>query len=522
MGNQLHSKEFKNNFVNIFNGIDKVSRDPKQTPGVLYTRAMPSPVSAPKLVSYSVELGEILGLDSRLDSKSVEILSGNRVVNSMIPYAACYGGYQFGHWANQLGDGRAITLGEIEKDNHIFEVQLKGSGRTAYSRRGDGRAVLRSSVREYLMSEAMYYLGVPTTRALSLVDTGDKVLRDMFYDGNADYENGAIVARVAPSFLRFGNFQILFARGEEDNLRKLLDWTVEKFYPDITSSGDNKVVDFFRNVSKRTSGMIAEWMRVGFVHGVMNTDNMSALGLTIDYGPFSFLDNFDPTFTPNTTDLPGRRYAFASQPSIAFWNLQRFSESLMPLMNDQKLLEDEVENFKSYYQHDYFKMMSSKFGLSHLDTEDRREFLIAVENCLYELEVDMTLFYQFLIDIDRSGESKDSTIKHFKDCFYIDLTESQERQFYNMIKVYKELLSSDSLSDDESIELMRKANPRFILRNYLLHEASEKLEKGDSSLFDELFLALKDPYSKIGDKFFVKRPKWAAQKAGCSMLSCSS
>ncbi len=521
MPDQLHSKEFKNNFVNMFNGVDEVSRNPQQTPGSLYTRAMPSAVSNPKLISYSIDLGEVLGLNSTLDSESIEILAGNRVTKTMIPYAACYGGYQFGHWANQLGDGRAITLGELERKNQIFEIQLKGSGRTAYSRRGDGRAVLRSSVREYLMSEAMFYLGVPTTRALSLVDTGDKVLRDMFYDGNADYENGAIVARVAPSFLRFGNFQILFARGEAENLKSLFDWTTNTFFSFITSSGDEKVVDFFREVSKRTSKMITEWMRVGFVHGVMNTDNMSVLGLTIDYGPFSFLDNFDPTFTPNTTDLPGRRYAFASQPSIAFWNLQRFAESLMPLMNDHQLLENEVENFKSYYQSDYFKMMSNKFGLSHFDSEER-EFLIEMENCLYELEVDMTLFYQYLIDIERSEQTKDATIKHFEDCFYSKLSESQEREFYNLIKIYKNLLSKNSFGHEESCQIMRKSNPRFILRNYLLHEASEKLESGDSTLFDELYEALKNPYSKNGDKFFKKRPEWAEKKAGCSMLSCSS
>ena len=522
MSTQFQDIIYSNNFVNSFNGVDKATRRPKETLDALYSRAMPTPVSSPKLIAYSVELGKLLGVNEIPNKESIEVLSGNRVVQSMIPYAACYGGYQFGHWANQLGDGRAITLGEINVNENVFELQLKGAGTTAYSRRGDGRAVLRSSVREYLMSEAMYYLGVPTTRALSLIDTGDKILRDMFYDGNADYENGAIVARVAPSFLRFGNFQILYARGEENNLRSLLNWTIDKFYPSIVSEGDTRVVDFFREVSKRTSFMISEWMRVGFVHGVMNTDNMSILGLTIDYGPFSFLDNFDPSFTPNTTDLPGRRYAFSNQASIAFWNLQRFSESLMPLMKNQSLLENEVERFKEYYTNDYFSMMARKYGLSNFNGEGAEDFLKSMEEALFDLKIDYTLFFQYLISMSRSEEAKDETLDHFQDCFYQALEEAEAREFYNLIKVYKSLLKKDTISEDQSKQIMRRANPRFILRNYLLHEASVKLENGDSSLFDELNIALQDPYSNEWDKFFCKRPGWAEKKAGCSMLSCSS
>ncbi|WP_417335714.1 protein adenylyltransferase SelO [Halobacteriovorax marinus] len=523
MDRKLDELEFENNFVNNFKGNDQVSRTPSETLDSLYTRAMPTPVSGPRLIAYSSELASAMGIDQGAETReSVEILSGNRVNRTMIPYAACYGGFQFGHWANQLGDGRAITLGEISKGNQIFELQLKGAGQTAYSRRGDGRAVLRSSVREFLMSEAMFYLGVPTTRALSLVDTGDKVLRDMFYDGNSEYENGAIVSRVAPSFLRFGNFQILYARGEVSNLENLLNWSVQKFYPEIKEQGDQKIVSFFREVSKRTSRMISEWMRVGFVHGVMNTDNMSILGLTIDYGPFSFLDNFDPSFTPNTTDLPGRRYAFAKQPSIALWNLQRFAESLMPLMQETNLLEDEVSNFKEYYTTDYYQMMSRKYGLSNLKTEEGEEFLDQMRSLLYDCKVDMTLFFQYLIDLARGEASREEVMNHFNECFYRELSESEQREFYNLIKVYKSFLEKDSLTTSESRQIMSEANPRFILRNYLLQKASEELEDGDDTLFNELFLALKNPYSKGSDKFFCKRPKWAENKAGSSMLSCSS
>lgn len=522
MSNQIEDLEFKNDFVNFFNGVDEVIQSPKLTKDSLYAKALPSPVSSPRLFAYSEELGELLGVSKELNQNSIDILSGNRVSSSMIPYAACYGGFQFGHWADQLGDGRAITLGEIEEGGSLFELQLKGAGTTAYSRRGDGRAVLRSSVREYLMSEAMYYLGVPTTRALSLVDTGDKVLRDMFYDGNADYENGAICSRVAPSFLRFGSFQLLYARGEVDNLRNLFEWTVERFYPHIKEEGDLRVVSFFKEVSKRTSFMVSEWMRVGFVHGVMNTDNMSILGLTIDYGPFSFLDSFNPNFTPNTTDLPGRRYAFSQQPAICSWNLQRFAESLMPLLSDQSLLENEVANFSEYYTNDYYSMMAKKFGLSKLSSSESRDFLAHMKESLFELEVDMTLFYQYLITVNRNSSPRDEVIDHFKECFYRELSDSEQRQFYSLIKIYRELLSKDDLEERESREIMSKSNPRIILRNYLLHEAAEKLEAGDSSLFDELKLAMKEPYSERWDKFFCKRPDWAQKKAGCSMLSCSS
>ncbi len=313
----LSAKEYKNDFVSHFPGDESGSLTPRQTPGVMYSKTMPTPVSNPKLLAWSHDLAEKLGIAEPADENDIAILAGNLVTPGMQPYAACYAGHQFGNWAGQLGDGRAITLGEwLAPDNTSWELQLKGAGQTAYSRRADGRAVLRSSVREYLMSEAMHYLGVPTTRALSLVSTGDPVLRDMFYNGNAAYEPGSIVMRVAPGFLRFGSFEMPAARKETENLQKLVDWTIARYYPHIT--GGEKILQWLKEVMERTADMIVHWLRVGFVHGVMNTDNMSILGLTIDYGPFSFLDAYDHTFTPNTTDLPGRRYAFGKQADIAY------------------------------------------------------------------------------------------------------------------------------------------------------------------------------------------------------------
>ncbi|MDX5419683.1 MAG: YdiU family protein, partial [Hymenobacteraceae bacterium] len=344
----LSSKIYKNEFVSTFEGDESGDLTPRQTPGVLYSKAIPTPVKAPTLLGWSAELAKQLGIQKPTEQKDVDILGGNYVAPSMYPYAACYAGHQFGNWAGQLGDGRAITLGEWEAPTgNTWELQLKGAGPTPYSRRADGRAVLRSSVREYMMSEAMHYLGIPTTRALSLVSTGEPVLRDMFYNGNAAYEPGAIVMRVSPSFLRFGNFEILAARKEKENLQKLVDWTIDRYYPHI--QGEDRVMTWFKEVVERTASLMVEWMRVGFVHGVMNTDNMSILGLTIDYGPYSFVDNFDPEFTPNTTDLPGRRYAFGNQPSIGYWNLGCLANAILPLLPDKEELVAALETYKDLY-----------------------------------------------------------------------------------------------------------------------------------------------------------------------------
>jgi uncharacterized protein YdiU (UPF0061 family) len=262
----LSAKEYKNEFVNTFDGDESGNLTPRQTPGVLYSKALPTPVSKPQLLAWSESLAGELGIQKPTDEQDVDILAGNQVTGSMSPYAACYAGHQFGNWAGQLGDGRAITLGEWETaPEKSFELQLKGAGPTPYSRRADGRAVLRSSVREYLMSEAMFYLGVPTTRALSLVTTGEPVMRDMFYDGHPAYEPGAVVMRVAPSFLRFGNFEILAARQEISNLKKLTDWTIERYFPDI--QGEDRIIMWFREIVDRTASLMVEWLRVGFVHG---------------------------------------------------------------------------------------------------------------------------------------------------------------------------------------------------------------------------------------------------------------
>ncbi len=515
----LSAANYKNEFTENFPGDDSGDLTPRQTPGKLYSKAIPTPVEKVTLLAWSNELAKELGIQKPDSEQDLNILGGNYVADAMKPYAACYAGHQFGNWAGQLGDGRAITLGEWQTPaGNTWELQLKGAGPTAYSRRADGRAVLRSSVREYLMSEAMHYLGVPTTRALSLVTTGDPVLRDMFYNGNAAYEAGAIVMRTAPSFLRFGNFELLNARKEHDLLRQLVTWTIDRYYPHL--QGENRILDWFKEVVERTATLMVEWQRVGFVHGVMNTDNMSVLGLTIDYGPYSFVDNYDPDFTPNTTDLPGRRYAFGKQPGIAYWNLGCLAAALLPLAEKDKLLAV-LETYKEVYWKKYYQMMGNKLGLdvvTNLDTDLITQF----EQTLAKLQPDMTIFFQLLIEVPLYMRDEKQVADHFKESFYKELAEEESQQLYTLISNYLERLNRNTIKREVSQQLMRNANPRFILRNYLLHQAIEELERGENTLFTKLQEAIKEPYTSNYDEFFMKRPEWATQKAGCSMLSCSS
>ncbi len=520
MRRSLSKIEFENEFISNFPGDDSGSTTPRQTPGVLYSKAPPTPVSNPALLAWSEELAAELNLERPASPEEIAILSGNLVTSSMYPYAACYAGHQFGHWAGQLGDGRAITLGELPlSDGSSRELQLKGAGRTAYSRSADGRAVLRSSVREYLMSEAMHHLGVPTTRALSLVSTGDEVLRDMFYDGNAAYEPGAIVMRVAPSFLRFGNFEMLAARQETEHLRKLTNWSIDRYYPHL--SGDDRILQWFQEVVNKTAHLMVEWMRVGFVHGVMNTDNMSILGLTIDYGPYSFVDDYDLNFTPNTTDLPGRRYAFGRQASIAQWNLGCLGGALAPLFDSTEELVAILKSYEPRFWNGYYEMMSKKLGLDNQKDGDQ-DLINELDNLLNVLKPDMTIFIQLLIHVPRSQMNIEQTLSHFTESFYQEPAQQAKELLHRFMTSYVSRLESNSISTEASQQLMRSTSPRFILRNYLLHQAIEELNKGEQALFLKLQNAIKQPYSDAWDEFFAKRPDWAGNQPGCSMLSCSS
>ena len=494
----LSTKAFKNEFVTTFDGDKTGDLQPRQTPGVLYSKAIPTPVKNPELLAWSDELAAELQIE-KPDEKDILILGGNLVTPTMCPYAACYAGHQFGNWAGQLGDGRAITLGEWNNPGEpTYELQLKGAGPTPYSRRGDGRAVLRSSVREYLMSESMFYLGVPTTRALALVSTGDQVMRDLFYDGRSAYEQGAIVMRTAPSFLRFGNFEMLAARQEIPQLENLTSWTIDRFFPHI--KGENKTLEWFEEIVEKTAALMVEWIRVGFVHGVMNTDNMSILGLTIDYGPFSFLDQYDPEFTPNTTDLPGRRYAYGRQPAIGYWNLGCLASAIAPIFEDTEKLSSALEKYKTIYFEKYHVMMAGKLGLDEFKEQDQ-ELIEAFEKTLTLLKADMTIFYQLLMTLPIATGTEQAVTSHFSASFYELPNKASLQTLAETINHYQLRIRENKTSSEVSKEIMKKSNPRFILRNYLLHQAIQELEKGQQTLFLKLQEAIKTPYSNAHDEY---------------------
>lgn len=398
----LSELHFDNSFVNTFPG-DEGENISRQTPKVLFSKVLPTPVAKPEILIWSDDAARLLGLTAPKEntnentSEEAQVFSGNQLLKGMSPFASRYGGHQFGHWAGQLGDGRAISLGEvINPDGKRYEIQLKGAGSTPYSRNADGRAVLRSSLREFLCSEAMYYLRVPTTRALCCVTTGDLVMRDMFYNGNAELEPGAITTRLAPTFLRFGHFQILAVNNEIELLKKLIKYTIDNHFPGFSANSDEEIAQWFTEICKRTAKLMIEWSRVGFVHGVMNTDNMSILGLTIDYGPYGFLDVYEPDWTPNTTDAQQKRYRFEAQPDVALWNLLQLAESLLVVVADAEKLERGLNTYREIFQSEYSQMMANKLGLKKLAGSNDTRLLQELNSILQLEEIDMTIFYHNL------------------------------------------------------------------------------------------------------------------------------
>jgi uncharacterized protein YdiU (UPF0061 family) len=511
---------FDNRFIAELPGDDSGNLKSRQTPGACWAAASPTPVERPALLASSNEVMRMLDLseDAIHSEEFLAAFSGNRLLPGMFAYASCYGGHQFGNWAGQLGDGRAISLGEvINQRGERRELQLKGAGITPYSRRADGRAVLRSSIREFLCSEAMHHLGIPSTRALSLIATGDQVMRDMLYDGNPNHEPGAIVCRVAPSFTRFGHFEILASRGEFQLLQRLVDFTIDRDFKEI--SGDNRFSDWFRLVCERTAKLVVEWLRVGFVHGVMNTDNMSILGLTIDYGPYGWVDNYDPRWTPNTTDADWRRYALVKQPAMARWNLERLADALLAVAPARSMLTAGLAHFDTTLQSARSAMFAAKFGLLEWLPEDAGLVESAFE-LMHRAEVDMTEFFRSLANIKQS--SFDLTV--LQDAFYRqDLYQLHSDSFNAWLARYTARLALQNDSDDARRSRMNLVNPRFILRNYLAQQAIDAATQGDLSMIDTLLNAARHPYDEnIPAALTAKRPDWAIDKPGCSMLSCSS
>ncbi|TMH65373.1 MAG: YdiU family protein [Betaproteobacteria bacterium] len=498
---------FENSFVRDLPADPVLLNVPRQVSNACYTRIEPTPVAAPKLLAWSDALGELLGL-SRPGAQAVEALGGNRVLPGMQPYAARYGGHQFGHWAGQLGDGRAITLAEIiATDGSRQELQLKGAGKTPYSRTADGRAVLRSSLREFMCSEAMFHLGVPTTRALSLVGTGEPVIRDMFYDGHPRPEPGAIVCRVAPSFVRFGNFQILAANNELDALKRLADYVIREHF------AGHSYADWYQEVCRRTALLMVDWMRLGFVHGVMNTDNLSILGVTIDYGPYGWLEGYDPMWTPNTTDAQGRRYCYGNQPGIAQWNLARLAEALLPLIEREKL-EEGLNLYADTFNEAWRRALAQKLGLASPDEELARDLLEA----LSETETDFTLFFRKLAAVPLNG-SDEALLAPLRAAFYVE--DAAHERLVAWLRRYVERVRPGGAARAAQMD---KVNPKYVFRNYLAQQAIDALEAGDASVLERLMRVLARPYDEQPEheELAARRPEWARHKAGCSALSCSS
>ncbi|MBU2885031.1 YdiU family protein [Gilvimarinus agarilyticus] len=523
-----------NRFIQALPGDHSGDDSSRQVFGACYSDATPRAASAPLSVAYTPEVAQLLGLSQQLCQTEAfsHVFSGKQLLPDMQPYAMCYGGHQFGHWAGQLGDGRAINLGEVNAGGELWTLQLKGAGRTPYSRHADGLAVLRSSVREFLCSEAMHHLGIPTTRALSLVLTGDKVTRDMFYDGHPQQEPGAVVCRVARSFVRFGSFEIFAQRGEQALLKKLADDTIEQNYPHLVEGQIDRdtYVRWFGEIVERSAHLLADWMRVGFVHGVMNTDNMSILGETIDYGPYGWLEGYDPNWTPNTTDAQGRRYSFGAQPNIGLWNLVRLANAIYPLIEEAQPLEEALARYSEVFAQRRSADMAAKLGFAHYKDKDG-ELVEDLLRILQQTETDMTIFYRNLANISPQLLGSDICWEHLAplhEAYYQAVPDEVREQTCAWVQRYlqrtEQSLQSQGESDVDRVARMKAVNPKYVLRNYLAQQAIEQAEQGDFGEVNRLLQLLRAPYDEQPEyeRYAAKRPEWARVKAGCSMLSCSS
>ncbi len=531
--NPLTSLRFDNRFTRLLPADPVTENSRRQVFNACYSRVAPVRPITPQLVAYSREAAALIDLDAAACTSPLftRVFSGDLVLPGMDPHAACYGGHQFGNWAGQLGDGRAINLGEaINRRGEHWTLQLKGAGPTPYSRRADGLAVMRSSLREFLCSEAMHHLGVPTTRALSLILTGEMVERDMFYDGRVEEEPGAVVCRVAPSFLRFGNYELHAARGELEVLRRLADFTIRTLFPHLGEPSPAVYGQWFAEVCRTTAELMVHWLRVGFVHGVMNTDNLSILGLTIDYGPYGWLEDYDPYWTPNTTDAAGRRYCYGRQPTIAHWNLAQLANALHPLIGDPEPLEQALTDYSRWFEEGWQAAMAAKLGLVAFQADTDNDLVQGLLGLLAEVETDMTLFYRHLAEIP-AGTADDriapaELAAPLMPALYQpeQLTPAYLEQLAGWLGRYRARLRRDGLDDRERKQRMHTVNPRYVLRNYLAQLAIDDIAAGDFSLTSELLDVLRHPYDEQPgrERFAEKRPEWARHRPGCSMLSCSS
>lgn len=461
---------------------------------------LPSGLNEPRLVSVNHALARELGIDPAElnDPQMLQIMSGNAVPAHLKPIALVYSGHQFGVWAGQLGDGRAMTLGELPvgTDGSLWDIQLKGAGTTPYSRFADGRAVLRSSIREYLCSEAMHGLGIATTRALCLVDSKTPVYRE-------EVESGATVCRVARSHIRFGSFEHFHYRNQPESVRALADYVIQRHFPE-SSQDEDRYLKLFENAVTKTAMMIAHWQSVGFCHGVMNTDNMSILGDTLDYGPFGFLDSYDPDFICNHSDSGGR-YSYKNQPSIGLWNLNALATSLMSLLESEQLIAVLKTYEPTFLQH-YRQLMAAKIGLQTFQSGDE-QLINQLLELMQQSQVDFSVFFRSLCDFSASNQS-------IRDQF-ID-----REGFDQWAQNYLQRLNQQQCSDAERREQMLHCNPKYVLRNYMAQTAIEKAEAGDYSEVNLLLKVLQSPFEEHPEAqhYAGLPPDWAEKIS----VSCSS
>ena len=465
-----------------------------------FSPVLPARLADPIIVSHNRLLAEDLGIaPTDLDQpEMLELMSGNFMAANVKPIALVYSGHQFGVWAGQLGDGRAMTLGELPAgtDEILWDIQLKGAGPTPYSRFSDGRAVLRSSIREYLCSEAMHGLGIATTRALCLVDSNTKVYRE-------EIESGATVCRVAQSHIRFGSFEHFHYRNEPDAIRALADYAIQRHFPEWIEDAD-RYLKFFRNTVFKTAKMIAQWQSVGFNHGVMNTDNMSILGDTIDYGPFGFLDSYNPDFICNHTDAKGR-YAFKNQPSVGLWNLNALATALTSLLSNEELI-GELTRYEPEFLLQFRQIMATKLGLQKYASGDE-QLINQLLELMHANKVDYTILFRSLCEFSDSNQT-------LRDQF------TDREGFDNWAKTYSLRLQQQDWTDLQRREQMLGINPRFVLRNYMAQACIEKAQKGDYSEVERLLVVMQSPCKDHpnAEEYANLPPDWA----GHISVSCSS
>lgn len=473
-------------------------------PQTFHSRINPTPLENPYLVSFNAPVAALIDLafEESTREEFAQCFIGNQLLSGSEPLAMLYAGHQFGNFVSQLGDGRAILLGEIKnRSGEYWDIQLKGAGPTPYSRNGDGRAVLRSSIREYLCSEAMHGLGIPTTRALCIVGSDEEVYRETV-------ETAAVVTRVAQSFVRFGSFEVFYHRGQYEQISQLADYVISRNFPHLENETE-KYTLFFQEILTRTAHLMAQWQAVGFSHGVMNTDNMSILGLTFDYGPFGFMENYNPGYICNHSDHGGR-YAYSEQPQVGLWNLSTLAQALTPIVPVAKA-EELLDSYSDIYAEQYVKLMGQKLGLNYAGLEDF-VLISPLLKMMQASQLDFTNLFRQLSQFNSTPGDKNNMLRDQ----FIDRAEFDE-----WAEAYRVRLKMESSIDADRKTRMDKVNPKYILRNYLAQTAISKAEKErDYSEVDKLLHLLAHPYDdQPGVEAYTEpAPEWARHIE----VSCSS